>query len=214
MPVTDSHPLRRMLDSAVVGAFPPSNGTCCVLPPDATGTCGVVAFTGHAVVLCDLTADDPVLAGLDGFGSASRPEVLLHLAGSHGRVGTLDVVLVRTAGGVGASNQVGSARFDVDGHPRVARARHHRTDVEVFGDERGIVTFGCGLVGRTEISVELTGAPHSGGAGRALVQAGLSMRSPDESVFAQVAPGNAASLRMFLACGFAPIGSEVLIEHG
>jgi RimJ/RimL family protein N-acetyltransferase len=29
-------------------------------------------------------------------------------------------------------------------------------------------------------------------------------------VFAQVAPGNAASLRAFLAAGFRPIGSEVL----
>jgi RimJ/RimL family protein N-acetyltransferase len=32
-------------------------------------------------------------------------------------------------------------------------------------------------------------------------------------VFAQVATGNAASLRAFLACGFVPIGSEVLIEQ-
>jgi len=31
-------------------------------------------------------------------------------------------------------------------------------------------------------------------------------------VFAQVAPGNAASLRAFLAAGFVLIGSEVLIE--
>jgi RimJ/RimL family protein N-acetyltransferase len=34
----------------------------------------------------------------------------------------------------------------------------------------------------------------------------------DELVFAQVAPGNAASVRTFLACGFVPIGSEVLFR--
>jgi hypothetical protein len=31
-------------------------------------------------------------------------------------------------------------------------------------------------------------------------------------VWAQVSPGNAQSLRAFLACGFVPIGSEVLIR--
>lgn len=40
-------------------------------------------------------------------------------------------------------------------------------------------------------------------AARALVPEG-------EIAFAQVAPGNASSLRAFLAAGFSPIGSEVL----
>jgi hypothetical protein len=33
---------------------------------------------------------------------------------------------------------------------------------------------------------------------------------PAEPLFAQVTPGNAASLRAFLAAGYRPIGSEVL----
>jgi hypothetical protein len=49
-------------------------------------------------------------------------------------------------------------------------------------------------------------------AGRGLIADGLQAIEPDQWVFAQVAPGNAASLRAFLACGFRPIGSEVLIE--
>ncbi len=80
------------------------------------------------------------------------------------------------------------------------------------GDERGFVTIGSGLVGRTELSVELLDVEHGRGAGRDLIRAGLAAIPVDTLVFAQVAPGNAASLRAFLAAGFVPIGSEVLIE--
>jgi RimJ/RimL family protein N-acetyltransferase len=102
-------------------------------------------------------------------------------------------------------------RCDLDDHPRVLRSYEHRRDVRVLGDERGLVTIGSGLVGRTEVSVELTGGAHSRGAGRGLITAALLEVAAAEPVFAQVAAGNAASLRAFLACGFTPIGSEVLI---
>ena len=82
----------------------------------------------------------------------------------------------------------------------------------MFGDERGLVTLGHGLVGRLEISVELTSAAHGEGAGRELIAAGRAMIPDEDLVWAQVAPGNAASLRAFLACGFVPIGAETLIE--
>jgi len=82
----------------------------------------------------------------------------------------------------------------------------------VFGDERGLVTLGRGLAGRLELSVELhDGTDRNGGAGRALIGTGLAAAPPDALVWAQVSPGNAASLRAFLACGFVPIGGEVLI---
>ena len=84
----------------------------------------------------------------------------------------------------------------------------------MLGDERGLVTIGEGLVGRTELSVELTAAEQGRGTGRALIDEALHHVGADEWVFAQVAAGNAASLRAFLACGFVPIGSEVLIELG
>jgi hypothetical protein len=50
------------------------------------------------------------------------------------------------------------------------------------------------------------------GHGRRLIRAALAALTPGETVWAQVAPGNAQSLRAFLACGFVPIGSEVLIR--
>jgi hypothetical protein len=101
----------------------------------------------------------------------------------------------------------------------VQRARHHRRDVRVYGDEHGLITIGTGLVGRREVSVELfgpdvraTSAPP--GAGGTLIVEALQLVPWNEPVWAQVAPGNAASLRAFLRCGFVPIGAEVLIELG
>jgi RimJ/RimL family protein N-acetyltransferase len=82
----------------------------------------------------------------------------------------------------------------------------------LFGDEAGFVTLGRGLVGRMEISVELLApAAHGGGAGRRLIRAGLALVPAGSLVWGQVAPGNAASLRAFLSCGFVPIGAETLI---
>ncbi len=199
-----------VLRAAVAGRFPPGDGGCTILPPDATGTHAVVAFTGHAFVLTDRRADDPVLAAADGYGGATHPSVLLGLAGPEGWVGSHDAVLAHRATGSGGSVTALAATDRFDGHPRVTRAREHRSGVRVLGDERGLVTVGEGLAGRTEISVEVV-IDHGGGVGRELLAAALAALPDGELVFAQVAPGNAASLRMFLACGFVPIGSEVLL---
>ena len=82
--------------------------------------------------------------------------------------------------------------------------------MRVLGDERGLVTIGRGLADRIELSVELTGQRRRGD-GRALIAGGLAALPAGTPVFAQVSPGNAASLRAFLAAGFVPIGSEVLL---
>jgi L-amino acid N-acyltransferase YncA len=73
-----------------------------------------------------------------------------------------------------------------------------------------LVTIGRGLVDRLEVSVEVfDGATR--GAGRRLIAEALGLVPAGEIVFAQVAPGNAASLRAFLSCGFVPIGAETLL---
>jgi hypothetical protein len=202
------HPLAGVLRDAADGVFPPADGVAELLPPDAAGTCAVVSFTGHAYVLTEHPADSLTDLALDGYGAATHPRAVLRLAGG-GTIGSLDVVLVRH--GAGGSSML-TERTDLEHHPRVERARHHRRDVHVLGDDRGFVTIGRGLVDRVELSVELLGHPHGTGAGRELIAEGLRVVGVDELVFAQVAPGNAASLRAFLACGFRPIGSEVLIE--
>jgi hypothetical protein len=87
-----------------------------------------------------------------------------------------------------------------------------RTGVRVFGDERGVVTLASGLAGRLEVSIEAVPGGQGRGAGRALLVDALSLVPAGEPVFAAVSPGNARSLRAFLAVGFTPIGSEVLIH--
>jgi hypothetical protein len=62
--------------------------------------------------------------------------------------------------------------------------------------------------GRREMSVETT---DHGPSGRELIEQALTMTPSGDPLFAAVAPGNARSLRSFLACGFVPLGSEVLI---
>ena len=71
---------------------------------------------------------------------------------------------------------------------------------------------GAALVGleALEVSVEVfDGAAR--GSGRRLIRAALALLPVGDVVFAQVAPGNASSLRAFLSCGFVPIGAETLL---
>jgi hypothetical protein len=207
---TAMHPLHAALAAAADGKFPLIDGRVEVHPPEPNGLHVVHEFTGHAVVLTSHDAAELLARGADGFGGVTQPDVVRWLAGSDGAVGSHDALLV--ARGAGTPSVQLSERSDLDDHPRVRRARHSRSDLRVFGDERGLVTLGHGLVGRLEISVELTSATHGGGAGRELIRAGLGLVPEGSLVWAQVTPGNAASLRAFLACGFAPIGAETLIE--
>lgn len=208
----DRHPLAWVLDAAARGRFPLADGRVEVLPPDRGGTNAVVALTGRAYVLTERPAGSPELAGADGFGGALHPRVLTWLAGAGGEIGSVDVVLARRVGTFETDGSPLAVTHAYDAHPRVIRARRHRCDVVVLGDEDGLVCVGSGLVDRTELAVELTGAEGSRATGRRLVAGALATRPVGEIVFAQVASGNAASLRMFLACGFVPLGSEVLIE--
>jgi len=206
-----THPLAAVLDAAAGGAFPPADGAVELLPPDGWGWSAIVALTGHAYVLADVERDALDAAGADGFGGASHPEVQRLVAGPDGDIGALDAVLAGRA----EAGPVLPRRHDLDDHPRVRRALAHRHDVEVYGDEVGLVVVGRGLVDRCELAVELLdpGAGGRAGHGRRLIRAGLAALAPGTVCWAQVSPGNAASLRAFLACGFVPIGSEILIRR-
>lgn len=204
------HPFAEILSDAAAGRFPSVDGGFEVMAPHRSGHAAIVEFTGHAVVLADVSHSELSALGADGFGGASHPDIKRLIAGAGGAIGSHDAVLVARGRGPIDRSELAS-RHDLDDHPRVVRSRRHRLDVEVYANDTGLVTVGRGLVGRLEISVELLGSDHPAGAGRRLIESALHLVPAGDAAWAQVAPGNAASLRAFLACGFVPIGAETLI---
>jgi hypothetical protein len=201
------HPLLDFLITAADGKFPPVDGGVTIVPPLAGGWECSVAFTGHAVIATSRPADEIVQRGADGFGGSMSPDVLRYLAGPDGFIGVIDVMLVTR----GTGRSVLPLRTDADDHPRVQYARQYRSDVKVYGDERGLITLADGLAGRRELSVEASA--HNRGWGRSLIAEAIGLVPAGELLFAAVSPGNARSLRTFLGLGFTPIGSEVLIRR-
>ncbi|MBT8202562.1 MAG: hypothetical protein HKN74_13655 [Acidimicrobiia bacterium] len=204
--------LSDVLAAAARGEFPPVDGVIEVTgPPAGLDLEAVVEFTGHAIVATALPSEVVLSRQYDAFGGIVSADALRWLAGPSGEVGCLDVVLVTS--GTGRSTL--PLRGDLDEHPRVIAARRRRNDVIVYGDDTGLVTVGIGLGNRWEVSVELFDeTARSGGAGRRLIGEAIGHVPDGEPVFASVAPGNAASLRSFLATGFEPIGAEVIIHPG
>jgi hypothetical protein len=209
MPVDALHPFAAVLADAARGTFPAADGSVDVLPVLHHDIVAVTEFTAHTVLCADATAEEVAARGLHGYGGCTHPEVLLWLAGPHRSIGSIDVLMVRPG--------TGDVFAEGDGHgadhTRVQRAHRYRRDVRTFGDDAGVVLLGRGVAGRLELAVELfERAPHGRGHGRRLIDLGLRCAPRTEPVWAQVAPGNAASLRAFLAAGFVPVGAEVLLN--
>ncbi|MFJ9174300.1 hypothetical protein [Streptomyces sp. NPDC102360] len=209
--MTEPHPLLAYFTRASDARFPPCDGGVTVLPPLSSGLECSVAFTGHAVIATALPTADVRAHAPDGFGASLAPDFLRRLAGPAGWIGCTDAILA--ARGTGGTPRLADLTHEVTDHPRVRHARELRTHVEVHGDERGLVTLADGLAGRRELSIELHASRDgSRGHGRALLTDALSLVHEGEAVFAAVSPGNARSLRAFLACGFTPLGSEVIVR--
>lgn len=204
-----AHPLLDVLIRAARGDSAPVDGSVSLLPELPDGNRAIVAMTGHAFIAADLSAEHLDGIGLDGFGGALAPAAVLWIA-DRGVIGVHDVILV--ASGTGTELRTPATSM-WDDHDRVRHARHLRSDVVVYGDERGFVTVGSGLAGRPEMSIEIADSTTSVGLGRHLIQDARGAVPVDEHLFAAVAPGNARSLRAFLAAGFHPIGSEIIIDR-
>lgn len=209
------HPLRTILDAAAAGRFPPADGAVEVLEPPPGPSDAVVAFTAHAVVAAGIDAE-LVKERLDGedLGAPMGAPFLLWLGEQLGTPpGSLDVVLV--ADPIPAAPGLQLLR-EVPDHPRVHRSLTYRREVRVWRHtpSGGLVIAGRGLAGRLEVSVELAPEVRGKGGGISLAAVARAVGEGQEPVYAQVAPGNVASLRAFLSAGFRPIGSEVLFLRG
>ncbi len=212
-PVGDSltHPLAEVLDGVGRGEYPDADGAVRVLGQPNDRDCGVIAFTGHSVVFADV---DPEWArGLlpgDDLSAPLNPPFLSALEKRTGRsVNNVDMLVV--AGPLAGPPPVSLSELADPDHPRVRRAVRHRDGVRVWRAEGGIVLLGRGVAGRWEIAVEVDPGYRGRGLGARLARAGRHLLGEGQVVWAQIAPGNAASVRAFLSAGFTPVGAEALL---
>jgi GNAT superfamily N-acetyltransferase len=204
-----------MLARAARGSYPAFDGQVEVVPSPGPPVDALVAFTGHFVLAADVDARAVAArmppgelrvpfspAGLMWLAERLRLEPLTH-----------DALLVSIADGSGAPQWL--HRDDAFAHPRVDEAAHFRTVESVWTDDIGsLLIIGRGLCGRAEVGYEVAPGERGRGLGRRLVAAARGLAPRGEPLWAQVAPGNAASMRSTLAAGFVPVGAEVLFAPG
>jgi GNAT superfamily N-acetyltransferase len=204
-----------VLKAAVEGRPPEPDGSIDVLPQLGRAA-GVVAFSAHFVVCADVDhhwVHDQLPPG--DYTAPLGARFLVALADRIGAdIGTIDVVLARYRAAsrvVPTDDQL--EEIDARDHPRVVRALRYRDDVRVWRtlDGAGHVLVGRGLAGRWETAFEVEPSARGRGLGRWLAAAAAQLVPAGEPVFAQVAPGNAASLRAVVAAGFTPLCAEVLL---
>jgi hypothetical protein len=213
------HPLAPLLDRVAQGDFPPIDGVVHSMPALPHGIDALVAFTGTFVLTGGL--DQAVVDARVPHGEFRIPtsvDFLRWLGDALGvRVGTQDIVFVTRSPGE-TLERVESVELveapDCD-HPRVGEARRHRRKLRVYEtvDGSGVVVLGRGLTNRWEVAYEVDPGAREIGLGRALVLSAVRTLPHGTPVWAQVAPGNAASVRGVLAAGFRPVGAEILLVH-
>jgi hypothetical protein len=202
--------LAALLANVERGEFPPADAGLTVLPQPSPRAAAVLGFTAHIVVAADV--DLPWIRTLLPPGELSEaftPPFLGALADKlNRRVNAIDMVMLapRAEGAAG----IPLAVVDLD-HPRVRRARRYRDDITVWQADGGVAVLGRGLAGRWEAAVEVDPGSRNRGLGRELARAARHLVPDGRPVWAQVTAGNAASVRAFLAAGYAPVGMEALL---
>jgi GNAT superfamily N-acetyltransferase len=204
--------LARVLADATRGAPPPVDGLTELVPAPSGARAAIVGFTGHHVVAADV---DPVWVAtvcprwaLEApFGSAFVGGLAERL---RARAGTLDVVLVADGTPRMAIDLLRATRQEV--RDTLEGAANPRRDVAVWRTPDGAarLVLGHGLEERWEVALEVTPAARGRGLGRRLAAAARGLVGSGELVFAQIAPGNVASLRAALGAGYRPFSAEIL----
>ncbi|MFE0626086.1 GNAT family N-acetyltransferase [Streptomyces sp. NPDC058864] len=207
--------LERILADAAGGVFPPADGSVTVVPQPAPRDAGVIAFTAHSVVFAD--ADPAAVRGLLPPGDLSaplNPPFLTALCALLDRtVNNVDLLTAAPAlpGPPPAALDLALRETADRGRPRIARALRHRDAVRAWTVPGGTVLIGRGVAGRWEAAVEVDPGARGAGLGRRLALAARHLVPGGATVWAQIAPGNAASVRAFTAAGFVPMGAEALL---
>jgi GNAT superfamily N-acetyltransferase len=219
--------LADILDRAAAGNFPAADGGVTIGPQPCARDAGVISFTAHAVIFTE--ADPHWVAAQLPPGDLSGPLTPAFLHSLEARTGrrahSTDVLMVAPPAGPSRPGQLLADHrvpapaphlqpaADLD-HPRLARAFRYRDEVRAWRADGGLVLTGRGVAGRWETAVEVDPGWRGRGLGRALAATARRLVPAGAPVWAQVAPGNAASVRAFLAAGFVPVGAEALLSPG
>jgi hypothetical protein len=210
--MASEHPLARLLREAAHGRFPAQDQAVEVLPGVGGLAAVVVGFSSHNVIATDLDSTE-LLSNLPSQdpGAAMSPPFLFWLSERLAAwTYTPDIVLSAFYESSDEPFPV-IQRYDLDDHPRVQLARRYRSDVRVYSDTfgEGLITIARNRMGLLSVSVEVGPRARNRGLARKLIQAARSLIPQSEPLLASVSPGNAASVRAFLAAGYVPICSEV-----
>jgi GNAT superfamily N-acetyltransferase len=204
-------PLATLLTGIAAGIFPSPDGRVTVLPQPSPRDAGVLALTAHTVIFADV---DPAWVRqrlpADDLSAPLNPPFLSELARLTGRrVNNIDMLCFASALSGPPPTSLVAAR--ASGHPRAGRARRYRDGVQAWETDGGLVILGRGVAGRWEIAVEVAPERRGEGLGRKLAAAARHLIPAGEPLWAQIAPGNSASVRAFLAAGYVPGGAEALL---
>ncbi|HEY5987023.1 MAG TPA: GNAT family N-acetyltransferase [Streptosporangiaceae bacterium] len=204
-------PLAALLTSIAAGVYPPPDGQVTVLPQPSPRDAGVFVLTAHTVIFADV---DPawVMRQLpaDDLSAPLNPPFLAELAClTARRVNSIDMLCFAPA--LPGPPPTSLVAAPASSHPRAARARRYRDGVHAWETDGGLVILGRGVAGRWEVAVEVDPERRGAGLGRRLAAAARHLIPPGEPLWAQIAPGNAASVRAFLAAGYVPAAAEALL---
>jgi GNAT superfamily N-acetyltransferase len=211
MPNAATHPLAAIFEDAAAGHFPTAGDGVTIVPQPSARDAGVIAFTGHSVILtdadpawvtCQLPAGD--------LGAALSPAFLQALGMRTGRIARGTDLLACAAALPGSAAIELTAETDPS-HPRIARVLRYRDNVRAWHAPGGVLIIGQGPAGRWEVAIEVDAGHQGRGIGRALAVAARHLAPQGAHLWAQIAPGNAASVRAFLAAGYRPVGAEALL---
>lgn len=206
-----SQALAAILDAAAAGRFPAPDGRVTILAQLSARDAGVIAFAGHSVIFADADPTWVVSQLLAGdLAAPLSPPFLQALAKRTGRVAHTTDMLTCAPALTGKPDIELTAEPD-PGHPRIVRALGYRGEVRAWRAPGGVVLIGRGIAGRWEVAVEVDERRRDHGLGRALALAARHLVPCGAPLWAQISPGNAASVRAFLAAGFQPVAAEALL---
>ena len=203
--------LRNVLTDVAAGRFLPADGGVTIVPQPSERDCGVLGFTAHAVIFTDADPDWVRRQLPPGDLAAPVSATFLHklALATNRRAGSLDILCC--ARSLDGPPPVELVPRPESTHSRVLRALNYRDEVQTWRADGGIVLIGRGVAGRLEAAIEVDEDRRGHGLGRRLAIAARHLVPEGTVLWAQVAPGNAASVRAFLAAGFTPVGAEVLL---